>query len=155
MGIEDYIFALFVFGLGGLLVFFLVKGLGKNRGDRNLIWEEREKKLEQMYDEITDLLDALESYIEENKTGLDRELGLVKKYLEDIIKIKNGEPLPKIEIASRTPAEETVAPMRKGDLKQQALDLNRKGLSVGDIARELGVSRGEVIFMLSLNNKTI
>jgi hypothetical protein len=155
MGIEDYIFALFVFGLGGLLVFFLIKGLGKNKADRNLLWEEREKKLQQKYDEITDLLDALEAYIEENKTGLDRELEQVKKYLQDIIRIKNGEPLTKIDIEPGLVVEEALAPARKGDLKQQALELSRKGLSVGDIAQELGVSRGEVIFMLSLNNRSI
>ena len=151
MGIENYIFALFVFGLGGLLVFFLVKGLGKNRADRDLLWEEREKKLQRMYDEITDLLDALESYIEENKAGLDRELEQVKKYLQEMIRIKNGEQPTRIEIESRPVVEEIAPPVRKGDLKQQALELSRKGVSVGDIARELGVSRGEVIFMLSLS----
>lgn len=151
MGIEDYIFALFVFGLGGLLVFFLVKGMGKNRADRDLLWEEREKKLEMRYIEVTELMEALEAYIEENKAGLDRELEQVKKYLENIIRIKNGEPLPKIEIEPRLDMDEPAIPANKGDLKQQALNLSRKGLSVGDIAQELGVSRGEVIFMLSLN----
>ncbi len=155
MGIENYIFALFIFGLGGLLVFLLIKGLGKNRADRDLLWEEREKKLEQRYNEITELLEALESYIEENKAGLDRELVQVKKYLEDMIRIKNGEPLPHIEIEPGQASEEGALPPSRGDLKQQALDLSRKGFSVGDIARELGVSRGEVIFMLSLNNRSI
>lgn len=156
MGIEAYIFALFVFGLGGLLVFFLIKGLGKNKADKDSLWVEREKKLEQMYNQTTDLLDALETYIEENKAGLNRELGQVKRYLEEISKIKNIEILPRIEIEPKPDVvAEIAAPVHKGGLKQQALDLNRQGFSVGDIARELNVSRGEVIFMLSINNKSI
>ena len=126
----------------------LIVLLGPNGSGKTTI----EKKLEQRYDEVTDLLDALESYIEENKAGLDRELGQVRKYLEDMNRAKNGEPLPKIEIEQRPVLEEPKLPVKKGDLKQQAFDLSRKGFSVGDIAQELGVSRGEVIFMLSLGH---
>lgn len=152
MGFENYLFAAFVFGLCAVLVLLLVKGLNKNRAERDLLWDAKEKKLEQMYAEITDLLEALESYIEDNKEGFRRELQQARLYLDDAQRVKYMEETPKIEFEKKT-VEEPPA-VNKGDLKQQALKLSRNGYSIGDIAEELGLSRGEVTFMLSLLRKS-
>lgn len=154
MGFENYLFAAFVFGLGALLVVILVKGLNKNRSERDLLLEAKEKKLEQMYAEITDLLEALESYVEQNKEGLRRELEQVRFYLDDVKRMKYTQEAPKIEPEKKPPVEEAPV-VSKGDLKQQALKLFRSGYSVGDIAEELGLSRGEVSFILSLSKKSL
>jgi regulator of replication initiation timing len=155
MGFENYLFAAFVFGLGVILVVILVKGLNKNRTERDLLWEAKEKKLEKMYAEITDLMDALESYLEENKEGLRREMEQVRLYLDDVKRIKYMEEPKKIETVEKKPAVEDTPAPKKGDLKQEALRLSRSGYSIGDIAEELGLSRGEVSFMLSLSKKSL
>ena len=154
MGIQNYLFAAYVFGLGAVLVLILVKGLNKNKTDRDLLLEAKEKKLEQMYMEITDLLEAMETYIEENKEGFRRELEQVRLYLDDVKRIKYMEEPPKIEVEKK-PVVQELPVGNKGDLKQQALKLSRSGYSVGDIAEELGLSRGEVTFILSLSKKSL
>lgn len=154
MGFENYLFAIFVFGLCAVLVVILVKGLNKNRAERDLLMEAKEKKLEQMYAEITDLLEALESYIEDNKEGFRRELEQVRLYLDDVKRIKYLEEVPKIEVEKKPEIVE-IPVINKGDLKQQALKLSRSGYSIGDIAEELGLSRGEVSFILSLSKKSL
>ena len=154
MGFENYLFAIFVFGLAAVLVVILVKGLNKNRAERDLLLEAKEKKLEQMYAEITDLLEALESYIEDNKEGFRRELEQVRLYLDDMKRMKYMEEAPKIEVENK-PVIVEPSVINKGELKQQALKLSRSGYSIGDIAEELGLSRGEVSFILSLSKKSL
>ena len=154
MGFENYLFAIFVFGLAAVLVVILVKGLNKNRAERDLLLEAKEKKLEQMYAEITDLLEALESYIEDNKEGFRRELEQTRLYLDDMKRMKYMEEAPKIEVENKPVIVEPPV-INKGELKQQALKLSRSGYSIGDIAEELGLSRGEVSFILSLSKKSL
>lgn len=154
MGFENYLFAAFVFGLAAILVVLLLKGMSKNRTERDLLWEAKEKKLEQMYAEVTDLMEALESYLEENKEGLRRELEQVRLYLDDVKRIKYMEETPKKIEIEKKPAVEEIPAQSKGDLKLEALRLSRSGYSIGDIAEELGLSRGEVSFMLNLSKKS-
>jgi phage-related tail protein len=146
MGIEYYLFAAFVFGLGAALAFIIVKSIRKNRAEEAGERERQEKKLTRMYDELSGLLGALESYVEDSKAEIDRA---VRRAHEDVL---SAAVLPRTQHKTEEKESED-ADSGRDDLYERAAALSIKGLSAGEIAEQCKVSRGEVNLVLALGGR--
>ncbi len=150
MGIEYYLFAAFVFALGTLIVWMLIKGINKGRAERDFMWEQKVKKLETMYAELNGLLEALETYVEDSKTEIARSA----RQATDVFQ----KPEPPAEMRMQAEKTEKGENMKEGgrdSLYAQAVELKRSGYSAQEIAEKFGVSSGEVNLMLRMSKRNI
>ncbi len=149
MGIEYYLFAAFVFALGAVLVWMIVKGLKKGRAEEDIVWKQREKKLETMYAELSGLLEALETYVEESEVGIARTVRKAEEILHDAGRLPQAS-------AEEEKQEDDIKSVQNGGrhiLAAKAVELKRGGRSAQEIAEQLSVSQGEVNLMLRLSSQ--
>ncbi|MGI6152246.1 MAG: hypothetical protein ACOYJB_00235 [Christensenellaceae bacterium] len=169
MGVEYYIFALFVFGLAVMLVFLILHGKKKRKNDGEKELEEKEKKIMMLYFEVEDMIDSFKEYVEAHMDKLDSDIRRVETDLNAVSLIREsisvsekrlaenaadtadvGEQLSmgiRIEPADRLPGAAEGADQKK----QAAIKMFEDGCGIDQIVRDTGLSKGEVAFMLKLN----
>ncbi|HBU12464.1 MAG TPA: hypothetical protein DEB31_06975 [Clostridiales bacterium] len=167
MGVEHYLFALFVFVLAAMLVVLIMRGRNKNREKEEEERDEREKKMMMMYFEVEDMIDALKEYVEASREKVEADIRRVETDMSALSAMREGFQLieertlqPKAESAPEI--HESEAPISFEEAAQNgpvlpedglhalALSLQREGKDIGQIAQHMSLSRTEVSFMLKL-----
>jgi hypothetical protein len=176
---EWYLFALFVFVLGCLWLLIYKREKNRNNPDVKL-FKEREEKIFRLYQNIEDLMDGFEEYVEEMKLELFREIKEVRVELsqekESVLAIaKESVSQSKLVVPAKAPKNSKTSKSSKAsksdtmdsaslpqvDGKSGRIDkvneLIDKGLSVDDIARKLNMGKGEVklIYQIHKNNTKV
>lgn len=148
MGIEYYLFAAFIFALGAVLVWMIVKGVRKGRAEEDVIREQREKKLEAMQDEINSLLVAMETYVEESKAEVVHMVRQTEKTFQEASRsFQAGGKTEKGE-----DAKEGILASGRNGLRMKVVELKQNGHSVGEIAEKFEISQGEVYLLLNMGS---
>lgn len=158
-----YVFAFFIFMLVLVIIYISKKVEGKNSGDSNAFYE-KEKRLFKLYQNLEDIITSSEEYMEETRSEVaaDREKisqmqekishiyrdvrAEIESKAHDNVIIKREKTEPAFNI-SEIPKE-----AKKGRNKNELVRyLNDKGMDVEQISKELGISKGEVVLIISLN----
>ena len=167
MDYQSYIFAIFIFIMICLLMSYYMK-LKRSKKDGDNAVTDKEKKLFRLYQNIEDMLNGLEEYIEEVKADIAKEKEESAKTEEKIDAIyqkivdasnafeqeqaKLNESKEK-ETERKISREESGIPPQKMSKHGKVLYLQAKGLNEDTIAKELGISHGEVALILGIQKK--
>ena len=103
-----------------------------------------------MYDEVSDLLEALEVYVEESRADITRTVQRAQESL------RMHRPMPFEEPEERKKEQPQMIPEEKKEsdgLYVKAMALQKSGITATQIAEQLGISKGEVNLMLSLRGR--
>lgn len=148
VGVAQYVFALFVFVLAASLIFLFVKLLGGSRKkvDERLL--EREQRMERLFNNIQESLEAAEQYIEESKRDIAVERERINNALEEVNLLKLELEMRPMEIEHTEPIVEIEEEPQKLPMRSEVSKLAQEGYSVSEIARKLGYSKTEVSLML-------
>ena len=167
MGVEHYIFAAFIFLLLCALLFlyrrFVVLPKGKKAdAETEAQGKEKEERLFRLYQNIEEMMDNFEGYIEDTREQMDSMKGQMERQqsaIEELIRRAEATEAraqstldgmhaadrhqPKAELNQQVQEKYPVEPGRKG--KQDAVrDLLNKGMTVEQIAQKLELSINEV-----------
>lgn len=157
MGAEYYLFALFIFGLAAMLVFLFIRGSKKNKLEDTQGQDEREQKIMMLYFEVEDMINALKEYVEVSKERIQADIDRIETDMQAVKLLLNhmpsdqqhekkaAEPMPEQEVQME-PTKDNMETLR-----QQVILMSSQGESVEQIAQKLGLSKGEVAFMVKLN----
>ncbi len=170
MGVEYYLFALFVFGLVILLLVLFLNGMKKNRKKEEADLDEKEKKVMMLYFEVEDMIEALKEYVDSSKENIETNIKRIETDMQALSTLREGftyireesgrqqeidsfkemqETRPSIDIVVGT--EEEYIPEEEKTLE----DLLREGEDVEAIAKRMNLSKTEVALMLKLNSYNI
>jgi len=191
MSYEYYIFALFIFILVCAAILFFARTVHVSKKDKKSTYE-KDQKLFMLYQNVEDMLNSFEEYVEETKDELTAKTEEVaamlkaveektkkteedlagaeseaKKKVEIDLKLEPKEdqkkevksesrPMPKVikkPIQAKTiqKAETTKSATQSKQKPEDVLsELVRKGLSLSEIAKEMGMTSKEVSLMMEI-----
>lgn len=120
MGVEYYIFALFVFGLAALVVVMLVKGIKKNKTMAEREIEEKEKKVMMLYFEVEDMIEEMKGYVEAQKASLDANIHRIETDMAAVSMLKESmkESFGALEAEARSSLKKAAESASKNMLKK-------------------------------------
>lgn len=155
MGLSNYLFALYVFGLCALLVVLFVKG---TRGKAELIKQDLEKKEQDLLvlqAEVKDMMMVLESYMYESKENLVSERNKIQYLIDRFELMLEKQKLDQSEKAVPAAQEEEQRQELVADKQryEEVVKLKQQGMSIDQIAEQLGVSKGATNFILEISAK--
>lgn len=151
MDITHYTFALFVFVLLCILIWFYGR-VTRKKADTGSA--EKEQRLYRLYQNIEDMMSSFEEYAEEAKKEIGGGLEKLKIALSEtqsvpIQPVRQQEHAARAEKAIKKPQDET-----KLKNEERILQLMQRGLSKSEIARELGLSIREVSLIVDIKKIT-
>ncbi len=159
MDFSVFLFAFFVFVLLCLLILLYSRQRRPKKNGTDDI-AEKEKRLFKLYQNLEDMIGGAEDYIEEAKSSIEKdkeEVSAIKEKIREVYNAyKNGMQAKVEEEAAQKPdgnggkaANEMKAPdnISKNELVRFLKD---EGLNELKIARELGISKGEVSLILGI-----
>ena len=161
---EWYLFAIFVFGLLYVLILLYSKYISGKYPDVS-DYKQREERLFKLYQNIEDLMDGFEEYVEEVREDLLQEISEKKKELyEELHTPKVDAVIPEVNAKEiyNSPNNNTLKnssnPVNDtGNSKSTKIhmvnELLNEGMSVDDIARKLNIGKGEIKLIIQLSNK--
>jgi hypothetical protein len=150
MDITYYTFALFVFVLLCILIWFYGRVTRKKEDSGSY---EKEQRLYRLYQNIEDMLGSFEEYAEEAK----REIGAGLEKLKVSVGEATNAPAQPEKQPEYAPKQRTEArPQDEIKLKneERISQLMRRGLSKSEIAKELGLSIREVSLIVDIKKIT-
>lgn len=155
MGITEFVFAFFIFILVCLAIIFYAKIVRPSKAKEDSSTD-KEKKLFKLYQNLEDMMNGIEEYVEEARKEIDESKSKMAALLEKAMQIQKKlheqkppeDPKRKDAPKSKeeTPAK-TLRNMNKNDLVRY---LRQEGLDDEKIAKELEISRGEVSLILGM-----
>ena len=160
MGIIDFVFAFFIFVLVCLVIVVYAK-MARPAKSRNDVNNDKEKRLYKLYQNLEDMMNSIEEYVEEARKDIAQDKEKISELLEKAVQlqkditaqdVKSAEDTsPKVVKEVVTPNDEpgtkTLRNMKKNDLVWY---MKQEGLDDDKIAKELGISRGEVALILGI-----
>ncbi len=87
MGLEYYMFAIFVFVLVVIVALLVIKGMQKNKSRQMAEMEEKERKIMMMYTEVEEFLEGVEEYMGRSKEELEQQRLIINKELVEMRKM--------------------------------------------------------------------
>ncbi len=167
MGIEYYLFALFVFALVLIVLFLVFKARKQKDAFSEVDYEAKVQKLMGIYFEAEDMMNSMKEYAAHVNETIDLQLKRLEaeeKRIEALNRHFLLEQQPQVAVR-KTPPEEmhaeksakAAAPLKKrtiGGWRSEALKLFEMGKTEDEIAEALSVSKGEVRFVLKLHTNT-
>jgi hypothetical protein len=161
MSIVEFAFAFFVFILVclAILLYARVVRPAKQKGDTGV---EKEKRLFKLYQNLEDMMNGIEEYVEEARKEIAQDREKINGLLLEAVRIqkealvqeqKPREEVPSKEAVPPVPVEEPpAAKLPRGIRKNEmVLTMKKEGMDDDKIAKELGISRGEVALILGIN----
>lgn len=159
MGVEYYIFALFVFGLALIIVFLALKGRRKNRTEDGGALEEKKQEIMLTMFEAEQLLAELKDYVKNSEEKISLQLRRLEMDMQAFELAKEKDSMldrpPVVEFKTMKPEEK--APPREEariqdgkELYREAEQMRRNGMNVAQIARTLHISAGETNLILKM-----
>jgi len=164
MELSHYAFAFFVFVLVCAAILLSAAAHKSSRRER-LEMDEREKKLFRLYQDMEDLAAGFEDYVRESQGRNDEEAKRFRKLADDMAgalgeaqgqteSVKQCyEKLRSQGVITEAPAAEAenVREEDREDMRATwVVRLDAEGFSAEQIAKKLGVSRGEVALILGM-----
>jgi hypothetical protein len=151
MDITYYTFALFVFVLLCILIWFYGR-VTRKKADTGSA--EKEQRLYRLYQNIEDMMSSFEEYAEEAKKEIGEGLEKLKTALSEtqsapVQPVRQPEHPARAEKAVKKPQEEI-----KLKNEERILQLMQRGMSKSEIARELGLSIREVSLIVDIKKIT-
>ncbi len=165
MGIEAYLFALFVFGLVLIVLFLIFKGMKEKLKDEQADYEEKMNKLMVTYFEIEDMANSLKDYIAHTSAELELDykkiafeaskiaykaeenMAYVEEVAEQKVIVEESKPFEEL-VFKKAEEEAEISLQDKANL---VLELVKKGKTEDQIAEELSISKAEIRFMAKVN----
>jgi hypothetical protein len=152
MDITYYTFAFFVFILLSVLIWFYGRVTRKKADPGSA---EKEQRLFRLYQNIEDMMGSFEEYAESAKKEIDEGLeklkaiaGETKSVTVQPLPFKQPELVPRPEKTAALPDESRLRTEDRISLLMQ------RGLSKGEIAKELGLSIREVSLIMDIKKIT-
>ena len=169
---SKYYFVTFIFCLALVLLLVLRMILKKkgHTGHAELIadLQERERKLLKLHQYLEDMMDSFEKFIEE----AEEEMGNVKaEMIAEVRRMLDTAPASQAPVAAQIPAasqtrveapvkdvppaKEMAVPSTKNltGKTEMVIKLHYQGKTADEIAKELGISKGEISLILQLIGK--
>jgi len=157
-----YVFAFFVFILVCLAIWFSSRVGRKRKNEKDEY--AKEQRLFKLYQNVEDMMNGFEEYVEEAKAELDEKIEIALKELKEDKRPKNAELIEMPEIVE--PQQKVQEHMSLTKNKKQSgrteqkndktddliADLMDKGLEIDDIAKKLGMSRRELSLIMKMKN---
>ena len=160
MGVEFYVFALFIFALAVMLIVLIFRGKNKNKAKEDEERDERDKKIMMMYFEVEDMIDALKEYVEASRDRIEADISRIETDMQALATMRDSLHLISNHVGARPeqsapepPAEIPPEPEAKEQDEQRtaAVSMKEQGKDVDQIAQQMNLSKTEVAFMLKLD----
>lgn len=162
MNWTNYLFAFYVFILAAALVYIWTKASKGKLDERIKLLEEKQRELIVLQNDTKEAIMVFETYMYEAKENLDTEREkiqfLIDKF-EDMLAQKDeivlestikAAPEVQVEISGAA-MEQPKEDVEKGDLYSEIDKLSKKGYSIDEIVKKLGISKGEANFILGIS----
>lgn len=161
MNWTNYLFAFYVFLLLAILVYIWTKASKGKLDDRIRTLEDKQREIIVLQNDTKEAIMVFETYMYETKENLETERKkieyLIEKF-EDMLEEQEASGVAKQEqvgaeaepysvtIENNSEPEDT----DKGDLYDEIRKLSKKGYSLDEIVKKLGISKGEAKFILGI-----
>ncbi len=161
--------------IGAVIYFINARRLRKSNQQKIKAQEDQSEKLFHMYQNIEDLMDSFEEYVEEVRSSIHGEIETIRKERQELealmvqareiatvsreIKPRHQKPLiiktiHEEDMPKQPPREEkpAVVDIKQGRA-QRIVEMRKNGKPADQIAKELGISMGEVNMSIGLFDK--
>lgn len=160
MGFPEFAFAFFVFILLCVLIFLYNRSRRPKKSESDAI-AEKEKRLFKLYQNLEDMMNGIEDYVEEARAGIakDREaVSAMEAKIQQVYEAYKSGMQAKVEEEVKQKSKEKAETSEKHEFKapnnvsknELVRFLKDEGLSEDKIAKELGISKGEVALILGI-----
>ena len=158
MGVVEFVFAFFVFVLVCMAILLHAK-LSRPAKQKIDDGNEKEKRLFKLYQNLEDMMNGIEEYVEESRREIAADKQKIDELLEKAVQLQKApewDARPKDEPAAKSnlelvpkaePAQKTLRNLNKNELVRY---MKKEGVEEEKIAKELGISRGEVSLILGI-----
>lgn len=162
MNWTGYLFAFYVFVLASILVFIWTKASRGKLDERINLLEDKQRELIVLQNDTKDAIMVFETHIYEAKEDLEKEREKIQFLIdqfEDMLDKNNTimqpvtqkNPGAVVDISKDYIGRESEEETDKGNLYEQISKLTKKGYSIDDIVKKLGISKGEANFILGIS----
>lgn len=161
MNWTNYLFVFYIFLLIATLVYIWTKASKGKLDERIKLLEEKQREIIVLQNDTKDAITVFETYMYETRENLETERQkieyLISKFEDMLEEQKEREakesvitqPEVIVDISSeRLPEKDEDA--GKGDLYDEISKLSKKGYSIDEIVKKLGISKGEANFILGI-----
>lgn len=161
MNWSHYLFIFYIFVLVAMLIYIWTKASKGKLDERIRQLEEKQREIIVLQNDTKDAIVVFETYMYETKENLENERKkieyLISKF-EDMLdeqkqleKRENATVSPEVivDISSEKLVENEEG-NDKGDLYDEISKLSKKGYSLDEIVKKLGISKGEANFILGI-----
>ncbi len=163
MSFIEFAFAFFIFVLVCLVILLYAK-MARPSKTRDDAASDKEKRLFKLYQNLEDMMNSIEEYVEEAKKEIAQDKERISSLVDEAARAQKTpvaqEPKPKEEppapvkeikeppvIIEEPLAAKPIRNMKKNEL---VLYMKKEGMGDDKIAKELGISRGEVALILGI-----
>ena len=156
MDLTHYTFALFVFVLVCLTIWFFAKVVyGRKKNDKKEDYA-KEQRLFKLYQNVEDMMTSFEEYIEETKAEFDQKSLEITQIMERMDSAVCTDDLV-ISGETEESAPQDKAPVTKSKPKMKTEDriagLMAEGLDKNEIAKMIGISSREVALIMEIKRQ--
>ena len=156
-----YLFIFYIFVLVALLVYIWTKASKSKLDERIRMLEDKQREIIVLQNDTKEAIMVFETYMYEAKENLENERQkiqyLIDKFedmLEEQKEIDKKETVASppeviVDISSDKQVEKE-EDNKKGDLYDEISKLSKKGYSIDEIVKKLGISKGEANFILGI-----
>lgn len=162
MNLANYLFVFYIFALIAMLIYIWTKASKGKLDERIRQLEEKQRELIVLQNDTKDAIMVFETYMYETKENLETERSkieyLISKFedmlaerqdLEEKDEASNVQSETLAETTKKSPAEKKEE-KNKDDLYEEISKLSKKGYSLDEIVKKLGISKGEANFILGI-----
>jgi len=166
MDITVFAFAFFVFLLLCALIWMYSRLKRPKKSAEDAV-SEKERRLYKLYQNLEDMMNGIEEYVEEARSGIAKdkeEIAAIHAKIENMHVIYKNDIQARVEEEVKPKEKETEkeiekdAPAAKKEIKiprnisksEVVRYLKDEGMEDDKIAKELGISKGEVLLILGL-----
>lgn len=163
MDITYYTFAFYVFILVCLAI-VLVKKVGNTNTKEDKVFQDKEKRLFKLYQNLEDMISSTEEFIEESRRDIANDKKKITNMLEkmDILYQETQNDMKKKTIEKKVTtksvknkkgknADEDTRAIENMSKNELVKHLKAEGLNIEQISKKLGISHGEVALIIGLN----
>lgn len=165
MGMEYYLFALFVFALSVILIVIVIYGTKRNKAKEDKERAKKEEKLMLMYFEVEDMIESLKEYVDFSREKTEADIRRIETDMQALSTVKESLLVLQENMQQNTNIMHNINEdieienYSESKFNENLTDENSykkdfsspdSGKDVDEIAKELNRSRSEIELMLKL-----
>lgn len=164
MGMEYYLFALFVFALSVILIVIVIYGTKRNKAKEDKERAKKEEKLMIMYFEVEDMIESLKEYVDFSREKTEADIRRIETDMQALSTVKESllflQENMQNSVNITQSINETIEPIENVEIidenlkdkpsKTKNFESAQAEKDVDDIAKELNRSRSEIELMMKL-----